>query len=71
MANIKRRGIVAIPSELLFQLLGLEDAILLNIAVNHFRAGNIEMVIESPAMPECREGEHPRVFNLEEVSSAI
>jgi len=66
---MKRRGILTISPELLFQLLGLKGASLLDAKVNHFRSGSLDMVIESPNMPEYREGECPRTFTLEEINA--
>ena len=68
---MQRRGILTLPPELLFGILGIKDATLLDAKVNHFGAGSLDMVIESPAMPEYREGEHPRSMSLEEMKNAI
>lgn len=67
MQNIKRRGIVSISPEEFFELLGLQNAILLDAQINHFAGGNLDVAIESPDMPECQEGAYPVTVMLRDI----
>ena len=68
---MKRRAILTLPPELLFSLLGLKDATLLDAKVNHFGTGTLDLVIDSPDMPECADFEYPQTASLEEMKNAI
>jgi len=54
----KKRGLVAISSELLLEFLHLEGQIL-DIRIDHFSNGRVEMVVENSSMPDCPEGGYP------------
>ena len=64
---MRRRGILRLSPELLFSLLGLKNATLLDAKVNHFESGSLDIVIESPDMPECQEGAYPYTMTLEDI----
>ena len=64
---MKRRGILRLSPELLFSLLGLNNAILLDAKVNQFESGCLDIVIESSDMPECMEGAYPLTVTLEDI----
>ena len=68
---MKRRGILTLPPELLFSLLGLQNATLLDAKVNQFGTGNLELAIDSPDMPECQEGAYPYTLTLEDIKCHI
>ena len=68
---MRRRGILRLSPELLFSLLGLQNATLLDAKVNHFESGSLDVVIESPNMPECQEGAHPMIVTLEDIKCPI
>ena len=66
---MSKRGSIQISPELLFELLGLKDARLLDIRINHFGSDFIEMVIEHPGIMECPEGGIPWPASVEELRS--
>lgn len=68
---MKRRGILTLPPEELFSILGIKDATLLDAKVNQFGTGTLDIVIESPDMPECAAYEYPQAMSLEEMRNAI
>jgi len=68
---MRRRGILSLSPELLFSLLGLKNATLLDAKVNQFESGNLDIVIENPDMPECQEGAYPYMLTLEEIKCHI
>ena len=68
---MRRRGILTIPPELLFNILEIKHATLLDARVNQFGNGNLELSIESPDMPECADFEHPQTASLEEIRNAL
>ncbi len=64
-----KKGIILVPPELLLGLLGEISGTILGIRINHFKSGQVEVVLEGPDMPDCGEGEYPRVFELKEIKS--
>lgn len=68
---MKRRGILRLPPELLFDILGIKDATLLDAKVNHFGSGTLDLVIGSPDLPECAAFEYPQAMSLVEMQNAI
>ena len=68
---MKRRGILRLSPELLFSLLGFKNATLLDAKVNHFESGSLDIVIDSPDMPECPEGAYPYTVTLEDIKCHI
>lgn len=65
---MKRRGILRLSSELLFESLGIKNGTLLDAKVNHFESGSLDLVIESPDMPECMEGAWPVTITKEDLN---
>ena len=68
---MRRRIILTLPPKLLFGLLGVNDATLLDARVNQFGNGNLELSIESPDMPEVADYEYPQTASLEEIKNAV
>ena len=68
---MQRRGILTLSPELLFGILGIKDATLLDAKVNHFGTDTLDLVIGSPDMPECAIFEYPQTMSLEEMKNAI
>jgi len=64
---MRKRGILRLSPELLFSLLGFKNATLLDAKVNQFESGSLDIVIESPDMPECQEGAYPMIVTLEDI----
>ena len=56
--EVKKLGVVTISSELLLAALHLEGRIF-DVRIDHFRGGNIELVMGGPTMPDCPEGGYP------------
>ena len=68
---MNRRGILRLPPELLFGILGIKDATLLDAKVSHFESGTLDLVIGSPDMPQCAAFEHAQSMSLEEMKNAM
>jgi len=68
---MRKRGVLRLSPELLFGLLGLNNATLLDAKVNHFESGSLDIVIESPDMPECQEGAYAMTVTLEDIKCHI
>ncbi len=66
---MKRKGIVLVSPQFLLDILKIKNAIILDIQMDHFRAGQIEIAVESPDMPEYNEGEYPLSVGLETLMS--
>ena len=64
---MKRRGMLSISPELLLSLLKLDSEIqVMDIRLNYFEGGTIEMVLGHPSMPECPENAYPYPIRLED-----
>ena len=68
---MQRCVILTLPPELLFGILGIKDATLLDAKVKHFETGTLDLVISSPDMPECAAFAYPQKASLEELRNAI
>lgn len=68
---MRKRAILALPPHLLFSVLGIKEAVLLDAQVDHFMTGNLEIAIESPDMPECPDFGYAQTMSLEEMKNAI
>lgn len=64
---MKNQGVLSISPELLLSFLKLEPSMqVLDIRVNHFEGGNVEMVLGHPRLPYCPENAYPCPIRLED-----
>ena len=68
---MKNRIILSLSPDLLFSILGIPNATLIDAKVDQFATGNLDIVIDSPDMPECAEYEYVRTASLEEIKCRI
>jgi hypothetical protein len=62
MPETKHQGIIQITPELLLEWLQFDGGKIIDARVNNWEcAGNIELILEHPEMPEVREGDALRI----------
>jgi len=68
---MSNRIILTLPPTEVFSLLGIPNATLIDARVDQFGNGNLEIVIDSPDMPECADYEYAQTASLEEIKCLI
>ena len=68
---MRNRIILSLPPDLLFRILGIPNATLLDAKVDQFGDGTLLIVFGSPDMPECADYEYAQTASLEEIKCRI